>query len=85
MSTNERLRRLESALAARRPPATIEVDLVTCETREEALALAALPPTPAPSVHGAVRLTVTNHTAAEYLRQHGMEPTLPEPQGEQAP
>jgi hypothetical protein len=55
-------------LAASRTAATVEVqvDLVTADTREEALALLALPATPPPNA-ARIRLVPVHHTAAEYL------------------
>jgi len=57
----------------------VQVDLVCCDSREEALALMALPPTPPPASPGIVRLVPVHHTASDYLNQLG-GPRLPEHQ-----
>ena len=80
MSVESRIRSLEEALAARRPPHVIKVQLVCVSSRAEVAALDALraaEPPPPPRPPGRVRLElVPSITAAELLRQHGIE--LPE-------
>jgi hypothetical protein len=62
------LSRLVHARAAAEVP--VVADLVTCESRAEALALAALPPTPPPAA-ARIRLVPQHHTAADYLGTSG--------------
>ena len=57
-------RQVQSRTAAETP---VQVDLITCDTRAEALALAALPPTPPPPTAARVRLSPVHTTAADYL------------------
>jgi hypothetical protein len=75
-SLENRLLDLQKALEAQaEQPMTIEVDLVTAETREEAEALLALPATPAP-VANAVRLEPVFIDAKRHLEQQGA--TMPQ-------
>jgi hypothetical protein len=71
----ENIRRVAESRAA--APIDVQVDLVTADTREEALALLGLPPTPPPQA-GRIRIHPVHCTAAEYLNQLG-SPTLPPP------
>ena len=89
MSIESRLRELEQALAARRPPRVIKVQPIVVYSRAEVEALNAFdmahPQPPEPPVPGRVELELLPAISArEYLRAHGIELPATETQTQEA-